>query len=92
MSALLAGAPTAPAEAAGRRIDIELQDVEIRQALRTFAEIGRVNIVPEKGVQGRVTARLRDMPWDEALEQIVCSLGYVLEWDGNVIYVRHPKR
>jgi len=71
----------------GRRIDIELQDVEIHRVLRLFAEIGRVNIVPRKGVSGRVTASLRNIPWDDALRAILCAHRLGMLWQDNVIYV-----
>lgn len=80
--------PAAPeAVGAGRRIDIELQDVEIHRVLRLFGEIGRVNIIPRRGVSGRVTARLRNIPWDDALRAILRSQRLGMIWQGNVIYV-----
>jgi type IV pilus assembly protein PilQ len=72
---------------AGRRIDIELQDAEIKSVLRLFAEIGRVNIIPRKGVSGRVTASLRNIPWDDALRAILRAHRLGMIWQGNVIYV-----
>jgi type IV pilus assembly protein PilQ len=83
----LASQAAPEAVAAGHRIDIELQDVEIRRVLRLFSEIGRVNIIPRKGVSGRVTASLRNIPWDEALRAILRSQRLGMIWQGNVIYV-----
>jgi type IV pilus assembly protein PilQ len=71
----------------GRRIDIELQDVEIHRVLRLLGEIGNVNIVPRKGVSGRVTASLRNIPWDDALRAILRAHRLGMIWQGNVIYV-----
>lgn len=89
------GAGSVPASAAAGprvhdgkgRIDLELQDAEIHDVLRMFADIGRVNIVAGRGISGRVTVKFRGVPWEEALERVVCSLDLVMSVDGNVIYV-----
>ena len=88
-SAPATGASAQPqsAAAAGRRIDIELQDAEIHAVLDLFADIGKVNIVAGQGVEGRVTVKFYDMPWDEALAHILVSLDLRMRRDGNVIYV-----
>lgn len=91
-ASLVARAPVAHAQSrfTGKRIDLELQAADLRQVLQLFAEIGHVNIIAEREVEGRVTARLRGVPWDEALHRIVTSQGYVLERERNVYYVRRP--
>ena len=71
----------------GRRIDLELQAVDIHQVLRLFSEIGRVNIIAKPGVSGTVTAKLRGVPWTDALRGILRSLHLGMIWEGNVIYV-----
>jgi type II secretory pathway component HofQ len=71
-----------------RRIDIELQDADLREVLRLFADIGHVNIVVQRGIQGRVTCRFRDTPWDEILRHIVRATGHALIREGNVYYVK----
>jgi type IV pilus assembly protein PilQ len=101
MSVLLAlllgiGAPspatTYPVSAAAQeRIDVEFQDADIHFVLRTLADIGRVNIVAEAGVKGRVTARLRHTTWREALDRILVSQHLEAEYDGNMVFVR-PRR
>ena len=70
------------------RIDVEFQDADIHFVLRTLGELGRVNIVAESGIKGRVTARLRHTTWREALEQILASQHLEAEYDGNMIFVR----
>jgi type IV pilus assembly protein PilQ len=92
---LLAAALLSPATAlAGpirpnaKRIDLELQNAEIHSVLEYFADVGRVNIVTETGVSGRVTARLRSVEWDVALEQILIALHLHMTVEGNVVYVR----
>ena len=96
--ALLAGAPESMADplsdpaAAGRKIDIELQDAEIHDVLDLFADIGHVNIVAAKGIEGRVTAKFYDTPWDTVLAHVLVSCDLRMRREGNVIYVVKARR
>jgi len=87
--ALLAGGagPMADPAAAGRKIDIELQDAEIHDVLDLFADIGNVNIVAGEGIKGRVTAKFYDTPWDTVLAHILVSCDLRMRREGNVIHV-----
>lgn len=71
----------------GERIDIELQDAPIKDVLLLFSDIGRVNIIAGSGVDGIVTMRLSSVPWDQALDIILRSLGLGMVQEGNVIRV-----
>lgn len=84
-----AGAHAVVAEPAGsgRRIDIELQDADIRDVLELFGEIGRVNIIVDRRVHGRVSCKLRNIPWDDALRAILRSHRLGMIWQDNVIWV-----
>jgi type IV pilus assembly protein PilQ len=77
---------------AGEPISLDLKDADLKDVLRTFAELARLNIVIDPEVKGSVTVRLRDVPWDQALDVIlqVNGLGYVLE--GNVLRVGEPRK
>jgi type IV pilus assembly protein PilQ len=77
---------------AGETISLDLKDADLRDVLRTFAELARVNIAIDPEVKGSVTVRLHDVPWDQALDVIlqVNGLGYVLE--GNVLRVGEPRK
>lgn len=77
---------------AGEPISLDLKDADLKDVLRTFAELARLNIVIDPEVKGSVTVRLRDVPWDKALDVIlqVNGLGYVLE--GNVLRVGEPRK
>ena len=89
--ALLPGVSSAASQAlstSSASFNVEFQDVDIHQVMRTFAELGRVNIIVETGVSGRVTASLHSTTWESALEQILRSQGLEAVRDGNVIYVR----
>ena len=55
------------------------QDADIRDVLATFAEFTGRSIVPGSGVQGSVTATIREQPWDLALETILRAYGLAAE-------------
>ncbi|MEM7583385.1 MAG: secretin and TonB N-terminal domain-containing protein [Acidobacteriota bacterium] len=55
----------------GEPIDLSLRDADLVEVLRSFAEIGRFNLVIQPNVQGKVTVELKNVPWDQALEQIL---------------------
>src|SRR5262249_30748270 len=59
----------------GRRIDLDLKDADIDNVLRLIADVGRVNIVTADNVSGTVTIRMRDVPWDQALETVLQAKG-----------------
>lgn len=71
----------------GERIDIELQDAPIKDVLLLFSDIGRVNIIAGRDVSGKVTMKLNSVPWDQALDIILRSLGLGMVQEGNVIRV-----
>ena len=74
----------------GEPISLDLKDADLKDVLRTFAELAKLNIVIDPGVRGSVTIRLNDVPWDQALDVIlrVNGLGYVLE--GNILRIGEP--
>jgi len=71
----------------GERIDIELQEAPIKDVLLLFSDIGRVNIIAGRGVEGVVTMKLSAVPWDQALDIILRSLSLGSIREGNVIRV-----
>ena len=84
--------PVAGSRFAGEPISLDLKDADIRDVLRTFAQLARLNMAIDPGVKGSVTVRLHDVPWDQALDVIlqINGLGYVLE--GNVLRVGEPRK
>jgi type II secretory pathway component HofQ len=74
----------------GELISLDLKDADLKDVLRTFAELAKVNIAIDPEVSGSVTVRLHDVSWDQALDVILRTngLGYVLE--GNVLRVGRP--
>ncbi len=71
----------------GEPISLELKDGDILDVLRSFAKISGLNIVVQPGVRGTVTVQLENVPWDQALDQIlkINKLGY--ELDGNIMRI-----
>jgi type IV pilus secretin PilQ/predicted competence protein len=71
----------------GRLISLDLQDTDIDNALRIIAEVSNLNIIASDDVQGKVTLRLIDVPWDQALDVILKTNGLDKVQEGNVIRI-----
>jgi type IV pilus secretin PilQ/predicted competence protein len=71
----------------GRLISLDLQEADIDSALRIIAEVSNLNIVAGDGVSGKVTLKLVDVPWDQALDVILKSHGLDKVLEGNVLRV-----
>jgi type IV pilus assembly protein PilQ len=71
----------------GRRVDIDLKDADIHNVLRLLADVGRVNIISADNVSGSVTIRMRNVPWDQALDVVLQAKGLGKEQRGNIIRV-----
>jgi type IV pilus secretin PilQ/predicted competence protein len=71
----------------GEPIDLKVTNADVTDVIRTFAQISGLNIIVQPGVSGAVTAELENVPWDQALEQVlkINRLGYELE--GNVMRI-----
>jgi type IV pilus assembly protein PilQ len=71
----------------GKRVTFEFKDIDIHNLLRVIAEVSKKNIVVADDVKGTVTIRLRNVPWDQALELILRSKGLGKEELGNIVRV-----
>jgi type IV pilus assembly protein PilQ len=71
----------------GRRIDLDFNNADIHNILRLLAEVGGVNIVTSDDVSGTVTIRMRNVPWDQALEVVLQAKGLGMVRRGNLIRV-----
>jgi type IV pilus assembly protein PilQ len=71
----------------GRRIDLDFQNGDIHALLRLIADVGQVNIITTDDVKGTITVRMKDVPWDQALDVILKSKGYGIQREGNLIRV-----
>jgi len=76
-TALLAGG----SKFTGRKISLDLQDADLINVMRLFAEVANLNIILSPEVKGKVTVRMVNIPWDQAMDIILKmnGLGYVLE-------------
>jgi len=71
----------------GQRLTLNFQDIETRAVLQLLAETSGNNIVVSDTVQGNVTLRLRNVPWDQALDIVMTTKGLDMRQNGNVIIV-----
>ncbi|HEY6080827.1 MAG TPA: type IV pilus secretin PilQ [Polyangiaceae bacterium] len=72
---------------AGRRIDLDLKDADVHNVLRLLADVGQVNIVTADNVAGSVTIRMRNVPWDQALDIVLQSKNLGMVRQANMIRV-----
>jgi type IV pilus assembly protein PilQ len=71
----------------GRKVDFNVKDIDIKNLLGAIAEISKKNIIVADDVRGSVTIKLRNVPWDQALDIILKSKGLGREDIGNIIRV-----
>ncbi len=71
----------------GERLSLNFQDIEVRAVLQLIADFTGLNLVASDTVSGSVTLRLRNVPWDQALDIILKSRGLAMRQAGNVMMV-----
>ncbi|HEY8368345.1 MAG TPA: type IV pilus secretin PilQ [Thermodesulfobacteriota bacterium] len=71
----------------GRRISLDFKDADIENILRLIAEISNLNIVTGDDVKGKLSLRLINVPWDQALDIVLESQGLGMVRTGNVIRI-----
>jgi type IV pilus assembly protein PilQ len=76
-----------PQSYSGRRLTLNFQDVSVRSVLQIIADEADLNIVAADTVQGNVTLRLEEVPWDQALDIVLQAKGLDKRRSGNVIWV-----
>lgn len=72
---------------AGEKLSLNFQNIEVRSVLQVIADFTGLNIITSDTVTGNLTLRLKDVPWDQALEIILQSKGLDKRKNGNVILV-----
>jgi type IV pilus assembly protein PilQ len=75
----------------GRKIDLDFKDADIHNLLRLLADVGGVNIVVPDEIKASVTVRLRNVPWDQAMEVILASKGLWYKREGTLVRVAPRK-
>lgn len=71
----------------GKRISLNFQDIQVRAVLQLLAEFTGINIVVSNRVEGNITLRLNEVPWDQALNIILTTQGLDKRQVGNVILI-----
>ncbi|MHB8914654.1 MAG: type IV pilus secretin PilQ [Thiobacillus sp.] len=71
----------------GEKLSLNFQNVEVRSVLQVIADFTGMNIVASDSVTGSLTLRLKDVPWDQALDLIMQTKGLDKRQNGNVIWV-----
>lgn len=71
----------------GERIDLDFQNVEVRSVLQILAEVAEMNLVVSDQVGGNITLRLKNVPWDQALELILSTNKLDKREVGNVLMI-----
>lgn len=71
----------------GERISLNFQDIEVRAVLQLIADFTELNLVASDTVSGRITLRLKNVPWDQALELVLRTKGLDKRQVGNVLMV-----
>lgn len=71
----------------GEKLSLNFQNIEIRALLQVIADFTNFNVVTSDSVSGSVTLRLRDVPWDQALDIILQAKGLGMRKTGNVLWI-----
>lgn len=71
----------------GEKLSLNFQNVDVRSVLEVLAEFTGLNIIASDSVGGNLTLRLKDVPWDQALDIILHSKGLSMRKSGNVIWI-----
>jgi len=71
----------------GERVSFNFQNIEVRALLQVIADFTQFNVVTSDTVTGSITLRLKDVPWDQALEIILQAKGLGVRKNGNVLWV-----
>ncbi len=81
------GSPAADKRYTGQKISLDFKDADIKNVFRLLAEVSGLNIVVTDDVAQKVTVRLTEVPWDQALDLLVETHGLGKEQLGNVIRI-----
>ncbi|MES2415386.1 MAG: type IV pilus secretin PilQ [Pseudomonadota bacterium] len=71
----------------GEKLSLNFQNIEIRSLLQVIADFTNFNVVTSDTVTGNVTLRLKDVPWDQALDIILQARGLGMRKSGNVLLI-----
>lgn len=79
--------PKATQHYTGKKISLDFQDIEVRRVLQLLADFTDINMVAADSVQGNITLRLKEVPWDQALDIVLKTKNLDKRRNGNVIWI-----
>ena len=71
----------------GEKLSLNFQNIEVRSVLNVIADFTDLNVITSDSVQGNLTLRLKDVPWDQALDIILETRGLDMRKNGNVVWI-----
>ena len=71
----------------GEKLSFNFQNVEVRAALQAIADISGLNIITSDSVTGNLTLRLKEVPWDQALDVVLQAKGLDMRKNGTVLWI-----
>lgn len=71
----------------GEKLSLNFQNIDVRSVLQVIADFTNFNIITSDSVEGNLTLRLKDVPWDQALDIILQARGLDKRKNGNVIWI-----
>ena len=71
----------------GEKLSLNFQNIEVRAVLQVIADFTGLNIITSDTVQGSLTLRLKDVPWDQALDIILQTKGLDMRKNGNIVLI-----
>jgi type IV pilus assembly protein PilQ len=71
----------------GEKLSLNFQNIEVRSLLQVIADFTNFNVITSDSVSGGVTLRLKDVPWDQALDIILQAKGLGMRKTGNVLWI-----
>ncbi|GAU09676.1 hypothetical protein DPF_2407 [Desulfoplanes formicivorans] len=79
-------------EYSGQKISIDLQDADVELVLRLIAEVSRHNLIIDENVKGKISLKLQDIPWDQALDLVLLQKGLGMVVKGNIMRIATTKQ
>jgi type IV pilus assembly protein PilQ len=75
----------------GEPVSLDLKDADLVDVCLSFAKIAKTNVVVDPGIRGSVTVRLKDVPWDQALDLILRMNRLGMARDGRILRIGRPE-
>lgn len=79
--------PRSATSYSGQKISLDFQDIEVRRVLQLLADFTNINMVTADSVNGSISLRLKDVPWDQALDLILKAKNLDKRRTGNIIWI-----